>query len=173
MHRALTPPLPRAFASFGRSFIVPPARVDGARWISIGDDVVIHEEVWLSVVRRPGDPPPSLTIGDRTRLGRFCQISCVGRIILGSDVLVSDHVQIGDTYHEYRDPDLPATAQHMAAGDPVSIGDGALLGMGVIVLPGVSIGEQAYVVEGSVVTKDVPPGAIVDGNPARPTERVP
>jgi maltose O-acetyltransferase len=55
----------------------------------------------------------------------------------------------------------------MAPSQPVRIGDGALVGMGAIVLPGVTIGESAYVSEASVVGRDVPAGAVVAGNPAR------
>jgi acetyltransferase-like isoleucine patch superfamily enzyme len=162
----LTPPPPHAFGAFGRSYIVAPSRVSSPEHIYIGDDIVIHEDVWLSVVPSHADITPRLTIGDRTRIGRFCQISCVGRIDIGRDVIVSDHVHIGDTFHEYRDPEQPIAAQGMSIPERVEIGDGALIGMGAVVLAGVTVGARAYVSEGSVVTSDVAPGATVSGNPA-------
>lgn len=168
LHRDLTPPLPSAFAAFGRSVIVPPARVSLPESISIGDGVVIHEGVWLSVVKAHDEITPKLEIGDRVRIGRFCQISCVGEIVIEEDVLVSDQVQIGDTYHRYEDTTIPATRQSMALPRPVRIRRGALVGLGVVVLPGVTIGEGAYVAEGSVVAHDVPPHGVVRGNPAHP-----
>lgn len=168
LHRDLTPPLPSAFGAFGRSVIVPPARVNRPECIFIGDGVVIHEGVWLSVVKAHEEITPRLAIGDRVRIGRFCQISCVGEIVIEEDVLASDQVQIGDTYHQYEDPTVPTTRQPMALPSPVRVRRGALLGLGVVVLPGVTIGEGAYVAEGSVVTRDVPPHSVVRGNPAHP-----
>ena len=50
---------------------------------------------------------------------------------------------------------------------------GARVGGGAIVLPGIEIGEEAFVGAGAVVTKNVPPKTIVYGNPARPVRDVP
>jgi acetyltransferase-like isoleucine patch superfamily enzyme len=168
LRTALSPPPPSAFGAFGsRAVIVPPARIELPSSIFIGDGVVIHEGVWLSVVKAYEDITPRLEIRDRARFGRFCQVSCVGEIIVEEDVLASDQVQIGDTYHEYQNPDLPATEQLLARPKPVRICRNVLLGLGAIVLPGITIGEGAYVVENSVVTRDVAPHTVVAGNPAR------
>jgi len=164
--RTVAPP-PEAFGRFGDSYIVAPARIDSPQCIFIGDGVVLHEGIWLSVVRAFDDIEPRLAIGDRTVFGRFCQISCVGRVEIEEDVLASDQVQIGDTFHDYRDPAVPSTRQPMARPQTVRIGRGSLLGLGVVVLPGVTVGERSYVTEGSVVTVDVPAGTVVAGNPAR------
>jgi UDP-3-O-[3-hydroxymyristoyl] glucosamine N-acyltransferase len=166
LHAELTPPPPEAFGAFGRSIIVPPARVNLPRSIFIGDGVVIHESVWLSVVQSHTDIVPRLEIHDGVRVGRFCQISCVGEIVIERDVITSDRVQIGDTYHDYRDVNLPATRQPMARPRPVRIGAGSLLGSGVIVLPGTTVGPGAYLVDGAVVSGVVPAGAVMAGNPA-------
>jgi acetyltransferase-like isoleucine patch superfamily enzyme len=173
LHVVLTPPDADQFGAFGRSVIVPPARVDAPECIFIGDGVVLHEGIWLSVVRSHEDIVPRLEIRDGARFGRFCQISCVGEVVIEEDVIASDQVQIGDTYHEYENPELPATKARMARPRAVRIGRGALLGLGAVVLPGITVGEGAYVVEGSVVTRDVAPHAVVAGNPARVVERVP
>ena len=50
---------------------------------------------------------------------------------------------------------------------PIRIGDNVWIGGSATILPGVSIGDNAVVGEGSVVTRDVEPGTVVAGNPAR------
>jgi len=169
--RTVTPP-PETFGSFGTSYIVPPARIDSPQLIFIGNDVLIHEGVWLSVVPSFDDIVPRLEIRDRVVFGRFCQVSCVGEIVIEEDVALSDQVQIGDTYHQYADPTIPSTKQPMARPEPVRIGRGSLLGTGSIILPGVAVGERAYVVENTVVTADIPAGAVVSGNPGRIVGRI-
>jgi acetyltransferase-like isoleucine patch superfamily enzyme len=59
------------------------------------------------------------------------------------------------------------------AGHPVTIGDGAWIGMASIVLPGVTVGAGSVVSAGSVVTDDVPPHTYVSGNPATVREELP
>jgi acetyltransferase-like isoleucine patch superfamily enzyme len=98
-------------------------------------------------------------------------IACVGRVEIGARVLTADRVFIGDTYHQYRDPEKAILDQGLAEPKPVSIGPGAFLGINSVVLPGVTVGEGAYVGAGAVVTGDVPPRTVVAGNPARPIRR--
>jgi acetyltransferase-like isoleucine patch superfamily enzyme len=157
----VTPPPPSAFAAFGDgSWIVPPARVVGAGHIHVGRAVTVLEGSWLSVVGEA----PRLVIGDGTRIGRFVHIACVGEVVIGEDVLTADQVYIADSHHGY-DPDQPG--RPMAPPRPVRIGRGAFLGIRSVVLEGVTIGENAYVGAGAVVTTDVPDRAVVVGNPAR------
>jgi acetyltransferase-like isoleucine patch superfamily enzyme len=164
----VTPPPPGAFAAFGQdSWIVPPARVVSPHLISIGNQVTVLEHAWLSVVPAIDGVVPSLRIGDRCSIGRMVHIACVGEVVIEADVQTSDRVFIGDTYHDYADPDTPILNQPMADPKPVHIGRGAFLGIGSIVLQGVTIGPGAYVAAGAVVTRDVPPHTLVVGNPGR------
>ena len=164
-----TPPPPARFASFGPgAHITPPARVSSPECIHIGADVEIGEHAWLSVVAAVAGVAPRLTIADGSRLGAFAHIACVGRIDIGAHVVVGERVFIADTYHGYEDVARPVRDQPLAPPLGVTIGSGARLGDGSIVLLGVSIGEGAQVDAGAVVAADVPPGACVGGNPARP-----
>jgi acetyltransferase-like isoleucine patch superfamily enzyme len=170
--RTLTPPPPHAFASFGaRSVVVPPARVSMPEAIHVGDDVVIHEHAWFSVVAAYDGAVPKLTIGDRTSIGAQSHIACIGEIEIGSDVLTAARIFIGDTYHGYEEVGRPVIEQPMAAPAKVTIGSGAFIGINAVILQGVTVGEQAYIGAGAVVTSDVDPRTVVVGNPARAVKR--
>ncbi len=167
-----TPPDPRAYGSYGRNtWVVPPARVTLPSSIFLGDDVQILEQSFVSVVAAIPGVTPRLTIGDGTSIGAQSHIACVGEIEIGPQVLTAARVFIGDTYHRYDDPDLPIIEQPMAAPKKVVIGRGAFLGIGSAVLMGVTVGEQACVAAGAVVTHDVAPFTLVVGNPARAIRR--
>jgi acetyltransferase-like isoleucine patch superfamily enzyme len=166
--RDVSPPPPSAFAAFGaNSWIVPPSRVVTPGAISIGSGVTILEHSWLSVVPAIEGIVPSLRIGDGCSIGRLVHIACVGEIVIEEEVQTSDRVFIGDTYHDYADPNISVLRQPMAHPKPVRIGRGSFLGIGSIVLQGVTVGEQAYIGAGAVVTSDVAPRTLVLGNPAR------
>ena len=156
------------WARFGASYIVPPARVSRHDCISIGDRVVVLEDVWMSVVQAFDDITPHLVLDDGVRVGRGCQFSVVGEVVVEPDVLIGDFVQIGDTSHPY-------TARIRAAANtrpkPVRIGRRAVLGSHVTVLAGVTVGAGAVIDHHAVVASDVRPGAVVRGNPTREVTR--
>jgi maltose O-acetyltransferase len=88
----------------------------------------------------------------------------VAPIVIGEDCQIGPSVQIYAADHP-RDPGLRRERCERAV--PVSIGNNVWLGGGAILLPGIRIGDNAIVGAGSVVTRDVPPGVTVAGNPAR------
>ena len=170
--RVLTPPPASAYGAYGRNtWIVPPARVTLPASIFLGDDITVLEHSYLSVVAAVEGVTPRLTIGDRTSIGAQSHIACVGEIEIGRGVLTAARIFIGDTYHDYEDPNMAVLDQPMAPPEKVTIGDGAFLGIGSAVLMGVTVGENAYVGAGAIVTTDVEPRTLVVGNPARPVRR--
>ena len=101
-----------------------------------------------------------LSIGNTCVIDRDCVLDSRGSIIIGNNVNISPEVMILTAYHDPDDEDFTG------AEKPVVIEDYAWLATRSLVLPGVKIGRGAIVAAGSVVTKDVPPGAIGGGNPA-------
>jgi maltose O-acetyltransferase len=109
--------------------------------------------------------------GVNIRAGRnlFVNYGCVfldcGLIVLGDDVQIGPSVQIYTATHPL-DPALRRSG--LEAARPVRVGHNVWIGGAAILLPGVTLGDDAVVGAGSVVTADVPAGEVVVGNPARP-----
>jgi acetyltransferase-like isoleucine patch superfamily enzyme len=154
-------------------------------YLCIADDVTLGKDVKLSkFINLYG-----CTIGDNTKIGAFveiqknaivgknCKISshtfiCEG-VIIEDDVFVGHNVAfINDSYP--RATTAGGTLQTEADWkvEPTIVKKGASIGSGCTVLANVTIGENAIVGAGSVVTKDVPPYAIVAGNPAKFFRRI-
>ena len=112
--------------------------------------------------------PERIVIGKNVSIGSRCHIwagPSRGRIVIGDDCLFGPEVML--TAANYRfDDGSPVTRQKMNEADIV-LGRDVWLGTRVIVLPGVTIGDGAIVGAGSVVTKSVPLGAIVVGQPGK------
>ena len=165
---------PSAFGRFGPgSYIAEPFTMSCPERIDIGENVYIGPGAWFSVVDEHNERryEPRIWIGDGASLGPGLVIACIGEISIGPRVLAGPRVFIGDTYHDYRDPDTAVADQPMSSPRPVVIGSGAFLGVGSVILPGVTIGERACIGANAVVTSDVPPNAVVAGVPARVIKR--
>ena len=120
-------------------------------------------------------PPFNINYGLTTRFGRdsFVNFGCtflaLSGITIGEGAFIGPHCVLATEYH----PEEPAK-RHSLLTKPIVIGRNAWLGADVKVLAGVTIGENAIVAAGSVVTKDVPPDTVVAGSPAqviRPIKR--
>ena len=106
-----------------------------------------------------------MEIGDRSGVGIDAVID--GKVIIGQDVMMGPNVTIHTRNHRFERLDIPMNQQGRTEERPVIIGDDVWIGGHVIILPGRHIGNGAIVGAGAVVTKDVPPYAIVGGNPAK------
>lgn len=88
-------------------------------------------------------------------------------ISIGNDVSISANTEFtthdGGTWAFRRRPGFEDVVKY----GRITIKDNVMIGISVIIMPGVTIGPNAVVGAGSVVTKDVPPGVVVAGNPAR------
>ncbi|MDP9268920.1 MAG: acyltransferase [Acidobacteriota bacterium] len=157
----------RRVASWGkRSRIRPPATVVGPGGIQVGDNVLIREYSWLNSKGRRSDGGPSLVIGSGTYIGRFAHINAWQQVVLEDHVLIADRVYISDADHNFGDRDLPIVQQGDSFKGAVLLRSGCWIGIGAVILPGVTVGRNAIVGANAVVTKDVPDYTIVAGIPA-------
>jgi acetyltransferase-like isoleucine patch superfamily enzyme len=161
------------FYAFGKRSAIcfPQAALVGDDRIAIGSGTVVgpYSTVSAGLAGQPRNPEwagPTLVIGDRCVIGRNATITAHREIRIGDDVWTGNDVFISDQNHAWDDPSLPIGAQAQEPR-PVVIGDGAWIGHGAIVLPGVVIGRRAVIAAGAVVTVSVPDFSVVGGVPAR------
>ncbi|GAB6846054.1 maltose O-acetyltransferase [Methylorubrum rhodinum] len=130
--------LEEAFARVGEGCTIrPPFTCDYGYNISLGRGVFLNFNCCILDV-------VAVSIGDMTQIGP------------GVQILTADHP---------RDP--AQRRQMLEFGRPITIGANVWIGGGALILPGVTIGDDAIIGAGSVVTRDVPPGGVAVGNPAR------
>ncbi|MFE5336702.1 acyltransferase [Isoptericola sp. NPDC056573] len=122
-----------------------------------------------------------LELGDRTyvaagayvsgtlRAGRDCSLNPYtvvrGDVRLGDAVRIGSHTSVLGFNHSM-EPELEVHRQPLTSAG-ITVGDDVWIGSHVVVLDGVTVGDKAVLAAGAVVTKDVPAGAVVGGNPAR------
>ena len=104
----------------------------------------------------------NLTIGKRVFINSGCKFQDQGGITIGDDVLIGHNCVIATLAHAM-EPDRRAD---MIPGS-VRIGNKVWIGANVTILRGVTVGDGAVLAAGAVVTRDVPPRAIVGGVPAK------
>lgn len=101
-----------------------------------------------------------VTIGNNVMIMGGCLMMSRGGITIDDDVMIAANTQLISNNHDLHDHALLICK-------PVHICRNAWIGAGATILPGVTVGENAVVAAGAVVTKDVAPNTIVGGNPAR------
>jgi len=109
--------------------------------------------------------PGKITIREGTYINRQTMLDAHGRIEIGRNCMIGPGCYLTDADHGTKEG-LPVSQQPME-GKPVILEDGVWLGAGVIVLKGVTIGQNTVVGAGAVVTKDVPANTVVAGVPAQ------
>ncbi|WP_084077679.1 sugar O-acetyltransferase [Demequina sp. NBRC 110057] len=124
---------------------------------SLGDGAHVNPPLFV-------DYGTNLHIGARTFINYHLTALDVAAITIGEDCQIGPNVQLLTPTH----PVEPGPRRDkLEAAKPIVIEDNVWLGGGVIVCPGVTIGKDSVVGAGSVVTKDIPPGVVAVGNPAR------
>ena len=107
-----------------------------------------------------------IIVGNDSCIGEKSYINARGGLKIGNNVKMGPQVFIWTSSHNYYAPTkLPFDGTEIIR--PVTINDNVWVGAKVTIIPGVTIGEGAVIAMGAVVTKDVPPCAVVGGNPAK------
>jgi len=130
--------------------------------LAIGEGTLLEPGCWLTL-----GPEARITIGEGCFLNRETMLAATELIEIGDHVMFANHCFVGDADHRYDDPTKPITWQGFEPKGPVRIGSNCWFGLGCVVTGGVTIGERCVIGANSVVTRDLPPGVIAAGAPAK------
>lgn len=129
--------------------------------ISLGNRVVIGR--YSSIVAKEA----SIELGDGVNISSHCRVATQSKITIGPSTLVAAYCYIGPGNHRFDDPEQPVISQGMEESTGVSIGKNVWIGTRTTVLDGVTIGDGAIIGAHSLVSSDIPAGAIAYGTPAK------
>lgn len=121
---------------------------------TVGNEVHVYPTATITM-------PWNLTIGDECAVGDHAILYALGPITLGPRTTVSQYAHLCAGSHEWRDPAMPLTKPPIVLGADVWVCTEVFLG------PGVTVGDRAILGARAVIVRDVPPGEIYAGNPAR------
>lgn len=107
-----------------------------------------------------------MTFGKNIIINKGATIISPGRVVIEDNVLIGPEVKIATVNHDLHD------RHNLMHFGKVTIKENAWIGIGAIICPGVTIGRNAVVAAGAVVTKDVPDDVVVGGNPARIIKKI-
>jgi acetyltransferase-like isoleucine patch superfamily enzyme len=134
------------------------------RTITLGHRVVVEVGV---VMQTWGG---SIVIGDRGYIGPYSVLYGHGGLTIGDDALIAGHVVIIPANHRFDRRDVPIRQQGVTS-QGIHVGHDVWIGAHATILDGVTIGDGAIVAAGAIVARDVEPGSIVGGVPARLIKR--
>lgn len=121
---------------------------------TIGTNVYMYRQLELRA-------PQKLKISGKNSIGKNVMLDARSGLTIEEGCVIASHVLVWTLHHDYNSDDF------QVKGAPVILGAYSWICSRAIILPGVTIGKGAVVASGAVVTKDVPPFAIVGGVPAK------
>lgn len=134
--------------------------------LKIGNNVRVMPRAVINVYNYRSLSQSGIEIGPGAVIGIAAVVTGQGGVKIGSDAIIAPGVKIMPVDHLYSEPGAPIKEQGISARG-ITVGKGAWLGAGAIILDGVSIGENAVVAAGAVVKDSVPANAVAAGNPAQ------
>jgi len=110
----------------------------------------------------------NISVGDDVFINQHCHFMDMGGITIGNEVMIGPKVNLISAGH----PLSPADRRRAVTAKPIVIGNNVWIGAAATILAGVTVGSDAVVAAGAVVSRDVPPGTLVAGVPARPVRQL-
>ena len=117
----------------------------------------INQIIWLN--------PDGIELGDNVRFNHGVYVNGFGGLKIGNNSGIGPYSMIHTANHSFGEKKVSMTSWNKK---PVTIGKDCWIGMGVCILPGITIGDRVIIGAGSVVVKDIPSDVIAAGNPCRP-----
>lgn len=137
------------------------AEIRGTGRIEMGRDLFLYPGLYLET-----QDQGRIRIGDEVVMSRGVHVVAFQEVTIGAGTLIGEYASLRDANHRFGGDRAIRWSGHEAA--PIRIGRNVWIGRGVTVLPGITLGDGAVVGANAVVTRDVAPGAVVAGVPARP-----
>lgn len=137
------------------------ATVEGTGAVKVGEGCYFYAGLHLET-----QGSGSIEIGDGVVISRGAHLVATDSIVVGRGAMIGEYASVRDQNHKRVEGVALRDAGH--TGAPIVIGEEVWIGRGATVLAGVTIGAGATVGANAVVTRDVPPGAVVGGVPAKP-----
>lgn len=148
---------------------------------SRGGTLNIGNDVWLgwdasqklgkgTILLQPRSRESVITIGAHTQISNNVSIGAMGKISIGTHCLIGDMTSIIDC--DFHEVDPSKRGAGIGPIEPVSIGDNVWIGGRVLILRGVSIGNNSVIGAGSIVTKSIPPNSLAVGIPAKVIRKI-
>lgn len=129
-------------------------RFGGARFI-VGKHVTFRKGFSM-MIGKNGE----VNIGNNVFFNNYCSLNAIERIIIGDGTIFGENVKVYDHNHCYQDPNVSIKEQGFTSA-PVNIGKHCWIASNVVILKGVTIGDNCVIGAGCVIYKDVPEESVM------------
>jgi acetyltransferase-like isoleucine patch superfamily enzyme len=168
----------KEFASVGNNITIPyPFHIINPKYIIVGDNVNSMYGLRLEAIDKYANElySPRISIGNNVSFNTDCHIGCINSIIIEDGVLIASRVFITDHFHgDTSDKyiNIPPAIRPLVSKGPVLLKKNSWIGDGVVILPGVTIGENTIIGANSVVTRSIPDNVVAAGIPCKVLSKI-